>query len=244
MEQKNTGKFLLEIYRRLLERYGPQGWWPGDGAFEVCVGAILTQNTAWSNVEKAMARLKKAGCLSTSGLHSLPETELAELIHPSGYFNAKARKLKAFVAHLYDWYNSDLAALLAKTPAEALREELLSIYGIGEETADDIVLYAAGRPSFVVDAYTRRIVDRLGLHLGAVRQEPAEGQYPKQKSYASYRALFMDALPPDTALYNEYHALLVRLGNEVCRKQDPHCSDCPLQEVCKTGWAGVRKTSF
>ena len=281
----DTGQLLLEVYRRLLRRYGPQDWWPGDGAFEVCVGAILTQNTAWGNVEKAMARLREAGVLSVEGLDRLPEAELAQLIRSSGYFNTKARKLKAFVGHLDQRYNGDLAALLAKRPTEALREELLSIYGIGEETADDILLYAAGRPSFVVDAYTRRIVDRLGISPHAVRPErsrrvegvrpsavhpersrrvegvrpsavhpeparpeptpvhpePVEGHRRQRDTYQAYRALFMDALPLDTTLYNEYHALLVRLGKEVCRKQEPRCGDCPLQGVCETGSAGVRK---
>jgi endonuclease-3 related protein len=244
VKQKDTPQLLLEVYRRLLRRYGPQGWWPGDGAFEVCVGAILTQNTAWGNVEKAMPRLTEAGVLSVGGLHWLPEAELAELIRSSGYFNTKARKLKAFVGHLYERYHGDLAALLARRPTEALREELLSIHGIGEETADDILLYAAGRPSFVVDAYTRRIVDRLGLRPSVVHPEPArpelvEGRRRQRDTYQAYRTLFMDALPADTALYNEYHALLVRLGKEVCRKQEPYCGGCPLQGVCETGSTGM-----
>jgi endonuclease-3 related protein len=214
--------YLLGIYRRLLERFGPQGWWPGEGGpFEVCIGAILTQSAAWTNVEKALARLKAAGALSPWALHRTPEVEVAELVRSSGYFNAKARKVKAFAAHLCDRYDGDVRRFLAR-PQDELREALLGIYGIGEETADDMVLYAAGQPSFVVDAYTQRIVTRLGLK-------------PERESYEAYRALFMEALPRDAALYNEYHALLVRLGKEVCLKREPRCEACPLRVVCETG---------
>ncbi len=219
---KADGAFLLEVYRRLYDAYGPQGWWPGaETPIEVCVGAILTQSAAWTNVEKAMHRLRSTGRLSLAGIHETPQEELAELVHASGYFNAKARKLKAFARHVYDHYSGDLAAMLAR-PWEALREELLGVYGIGEETADDIVLYAAGGPTFVVDAYTRRILQRLG------RPAPEE-------RYESYRRLFMDVLPPDARLFNEYHALLDNLAKEACRKRAPLCGECPLLDLCPTG---------
>lgn len=209
----------MEIYRRLLERYGPQGWWPGDGPFETMVGAILAQNTAWRNVERALTNLKAAGVLSPGALRSLPEEELARLVRPSGYFLTKARKLKALVAHLAR-YGDDLAAMF-RQDTRALREELLGIWGIGDETADAIVLYAAGLPSFVIDSYTRRILDRLGL-------------MPERRTYAGYQALFHDHLTRDALLYNEYHALLDRHAKATCRKT-PLCSRCCLLETCPTG---------
>ena len=150
----------MEVYRRLFDAYGPQHWWPGaETPIEVCIGAILTQSAAWTNVELAMRRLREAGALSLEGIHASTQEDLAELVHASGYFNVKARKLKAFAQHVYDHHGGDLDAMLAQ-PWEPLREELLGIYGIGEETADDIVLYAANAPSFVMDAYTRRILSR------------------------------------------------------------------------------------
>jgi endonuclease-3 related protein len=217
---------LLDVHQRLLAAYGPQGWWPGGaGPFEVCVGAILTQSAAWTNVEMALARMRAAEVLSLDGLHRTPVEALAQIIRPSGYFNAKARKLKAFATHVHDGHGGDLAAMLTR-PMEGLRPELLAVHGIGEETADDIVLYAAHQPSFVVDAFTRRILTRLGLA-------------PPVDRYESYRALFMDALPEDTALYQEYHALLVRLAKEACAKRAPRCGGCPLRDICPTGreWA-------
>ena len=154
--------FLMDMYRRLYRTYGPQGWWPGDGPFEVVLGAILTQAAAWTNVERALASLKAEDCWSLEAINRRPQEELAAIIRSSGYFNAKARKLKAFASHVLENYGGDLGAFLSRGHNE-LREELLGIYGIGPETADDIVLYAAGQPSFVIDAYTRRIIDRLGL---------------------------------------------------------------------------------
>ena len=211
---------LLEVYQRLYEAYGPQHWWPGDSPFEVIIGAILTQSAAWSNVEKAMFNLKAAGVLTSQGLRDISQEELATLLRPSGYFNTKAKKLKAFIAHLWEYYQGDLDGFLANE-APSLRRELLSIYGIGEETADDIVLYAAGKPSFVIDAYTRRILDRLGLGHNAT-------------TYQEYQELFHQALPMEPSLYNEYHALLVRHGKDICKKT-PRCAGCCLLEVCPTG---------
>ena len=215
---------LLTAYRRLYAAYGPQGWWPGNGPFDVVIGAILTQAAAWSNVEKAIARMKAHDCWSLEAIHAKPESELAEIIRSSGYFNAKARKLKAFAAHICEWYGGDLAAALSGETDE-LRRELLSLYGIGPETADDILVYAAGRPSFVIDAYTRRILDRMGVSTDGRRNR-----------YHEYQALFHAALPEDVTLFNEYHALLDRHARETCSKV-PRCDGCCLRDLCATGLA-------
>jgi endonuclease-3 related protein len=211
---------IPEVYDRLLAAYGPQHWWPGQSAFEVIVGAILTQSAAWGNAEKALENLKAAGILSPVGLHRMSKAEIAALIRPSGYFNAKARKLKAFVEMLYQRFGGELEALTV-LPADEMRELLLGIHGIGPETADSIVLYAAGKPSFVIDAYTRRIFTRLGVR-------------PEQDTYDGWRSFFMDPLPADAAMFNEYHALIVRHGKDACRKV-PLCSRCVLRDVCATG---------
>src|SRR5436309_356804 len=187
---------LTEIYDLLFAAYGPQHWWPGDSAFEIIVGAILTQSAAWSNVERALANLKAAGSLSPKGIADISEGELAELIRPSGYFNAKARKLKAFVRLLEERASGDLERLLA-IPAAELRALMLATHGIGPETADSILLYAAGRPVFVIDAYARRTFSRLGLA-------------PEIDSYTSWQRRFGESLPSDAAMFNEYHALIVR----------------------------------
>jgi endonuclease-3 related protein len=212
----DTKDKLLEIYHCLLVHYGPQRWWPADSPFEVIVGAILTQAAAWGNVEKAIANLKRAEALSPAALRHIPTDDLARLIHPCGYYNSKAQKLKAFVQVLGEEYGDDLAALFSLDVSQ-LREKLLSIYGIGEETADSIILYAAGKPIFVIDAYTRHILRRLGLGPGG-------------ESYAAFQKLFMDNLPHQTYLFNEYHALLVRHGKEVCKKK-PLCPCC-LSSLC------------
>ncbi len=204
---------LLGTYRRLLNRYGPQYWWPAREPFEVIVGAILTQSTAWTNVERAIDNLRTAGKLSATALRELSEPELADLIHPCGYYNIKARRLKAFVKWFSEKYAGNLDRLFSRD-TDGLRRELLGVNGIGEETADSILLYAGNRPVFVIDAYTRRILSRLGLA-------------PSQDSYTAYQALFVENLPADTQLFNEYHALLVRLGKETCRKI-PRCGDCCL----------------
>ena len=211
---------LMEVYHRLYARYGPQRWWPGDGPFETVVGAILTQNTAWSNVDRALVNLKAAGALSPKALRDIPESKLAALIRPSGYFNSKARKLKAMAEHLAA-YADDVTLWRSRNPKE-LRNELLGVYGIGPETADDIVLYAAHLPSFVIDAYTRRIVERLGLA-------------PNRNSYDAFQELFEVHLPADTALFNEYHALLDRHAEETCQKRRPLCRGCCLLALCPTG---------
>ncbi|WP_265553143.1 endonuclease III domain-containing protein [Trichlorobacter lovleyi] len=210
-------KQLDRIFAVLLEQYGPRHWWPGESPFEVCVGAILTQNTNWGNVEKAIANLKAAGRLSVAGIAGLLPDALAALIRPAGYFNIKAARLQAFVGFLLDQYDGSLDRLFAG-PWQHTRAELLAVKGIGPETADSILLYAGHKPSFVVDAYTRRIFSRLGL-------------VDEQISYDGLRRHFMDSLASDTALFNEYHALIVELGKQVCRPR-PHCNRCCLAEQC------------
>ncbi len=220
MAHPDRDNLLLSIFHRLLEAYGPQGWWPANTKLEVVLGAILTQSVAWRGVERALANLEEAGCTSTEALQAIPEADLAQLLRPSGYFNAKARKVKAFIEHLWEHYGGDLDAMLSKDAVE-LRPELLSIYGIGEETADDIVLYAAGHPSFVIDSYTRRIMQRLRVA-------------PHRNTYADYQAVFHDGLPADAGLFNEYHALLDQHAKATCRKE-PLCSSCCLLDFCPTG---------
>ena len=207
----------LEIYRRLLDRYGPQHWWPADDPFEVIVGAILTQSAAWANVEQALSQLKAAIPLTPAALRNLPLDRLATLIRPCGYYNAKAMKLRAFVERLGSRHDDNLDQLFALESVD-LRQELLSIHGIGEETADSIILYAAKKPVFVIDAYTRRIMGRLGLA-------------PESDSYSAFQRLFAENLPHEEGLFNEYHALLVRHAKEVCRKS-PRCPLCCLSSIC------------
>ena len=214
---KNNNQTLLEVYRRLFQRYGPQHWWPGDSPFEVMVGAILTQSTAWKNVEKSITNLKNAGVMSPMALRNIPTDEIANLIHPSGYYNAKTLKLQALVRWLGESCGDDLDKLFA-LDTDTLRLQLLDVYGIGPETADSILLYAANKPVFVIDTYTRCIINRLGLA-------------PENNGYDAYRTLFTGNLPPNPRLFNEYHALLVRLGKEACRKQ-AICERCCLLDLC------------
>ncbi|MBI2328603.1 MAG: endonuclease [Chloroflexi bacterium] len=218
LNSATTGEQLQSIYQRLLDAYGPQHWWPAEEPFEVMVGAILTQSAAWLNVEKAIANLKAARVLSSQALRHLSQPELANLIRPSGYYNAKAVKLKSLAGWLKEYYEDDLAKLFASSTGQ-LRQQLLSVYGIGPETADSIILYAANKPIFVIDAYTRRIINRIGL---------AE----HCNSYTTYQSLFMDNLPADAALFNEYHALLVYLGKNFCRNH-PLCQQCCLPNICR-----------
>ncbi|MDO8687051.1 MAG: endonuclease [Dehalococcoidales bacterium] len=217
LNTRATGKQLQDIYHRLIETYGPQHWWPAEEPFEVMVGAILTQSAAWVNVEKAIVNLKAAQALSPRAIRNLSLPEIATLIHPCGYYNAKARKLKALASWLEEYAGDNLSKLSATSP-DQLRQQLLSVYGIGPETADSIILYATNKPIFVIDAYTRRIIDRLGLA-------------PQPKSYTTYQSLFMDNLETDAGLFNEYHALLVRLGKNACRRR-PLCRQCCLRSLC------------
>lgn len=208
---------LLRIYERLRAAYGAQGWWPGQTPFEVCLGAILTQNTSWTNAEGALAQLRRRGLVSYRALRQVPPTRLAPLIRPSGYFNLKARRVSAFLSFLGREYGGRVASMRREAP-RALRAKLLGVRGIGPETADSIVLYAAGLPLFVVDAYTRRIFARLGIISG-------------REAYDVVQALFMNSLPGDAGLYNDYHAQIVRLAKEACRRR-PLCGRCPLETLC------------
>ena len=225
--------FLL--YRALSSFYGPQYWWPvtDKGAvaptykprkrltekqrLEICLGAILTQNTSWENVMKAIVNLNRAGLVSVKGISKVGEKKLARLIKPSGYFNVKAKKLKAFVTYLEKNYNGNLKKMFSKKTSE-LREELLSIWGIGEETADSILCYAAGKPVFMVDAYTKRIAERF---------------YGKKfSSYGQLQEFFASQLKKDNALFSEFHALLVEHGKRYCMKSRPRCTECPINKNC------------
>jgi endonuclease-3 related protein len=214
-----TSEALNEIYQLLFERFGPQHWWPGETQFEIIVGAILTQNTNWQNVEKAIANLKSADLLSPEALHNIEISYLAELIRPAGYFNVKAKRLKSFIDWLFANYGGELAGL-ENVDTERLREGLLSVKGIGRETADSILLYALNREIFVVDAYTARVAVRHGLI------EP-------EADYEQLRDLFQSNLPQDVQLFNEYHALLVRVGKEFCRPK-ARCHGCPLESLPHT----------
>jgi len=209
---------LLEIFDTLLACYGKRHWWPAETSFEVCVGAILTQNTNWGNVEKAIANLKQAGQLSEAAIAFMAEPELAAMIRPAGYFNVKAARLKEFVRFLQQNHQGSLKQLFAE-PWQQTRTQLLAVKGIGPETADSILLYAGEKPSFVVDSYTRRIVSRLGL-------------VAEEISYEELRWFFMKYLPLSAALFNEYHALIVELGKQVCRPK-PQCQKCCLAVYCE-----------
>ncbi len=212
----NKGAFR-DVYKKLYSAFGPQHWWPGDTQFEVIVGAILTQNTAWTNVEKAIANLKDAGALeSAADMIKLRTGTLAKLIKPAGYYNIKAKRIRNFLRFLERGYGSDIKALESlDTPA--LRNELLSVNGIGPETCDSILLYAFGRPVFVVDAYTKRVFSRHGF-------------FDEDLGYAEVQSIFTENLRRETAVFNEYHALIVRLAKEFCRAR-PKCGSCPLNAL-------------
>ena len=206
---------MQTIFRALFKHLGPQHWWPGDSPFEIAVGAILTQNTNWQNVAKAIENLKSRGVLDPHAMHRLPIEELAELIRPAGYFRLKAKRLTNFVRWLVDRFDGSMAAMAA-TSVSTLREELLSINGIGPETADSILLYAVAKPSFVVDAYTHRIAVRHGWI------EPEAG-------YEDLKEHFESRLPDDVPTLNEMHALLVEVGKRFCRPREALCDECPLK---------------
>ena len=208
---------LMEIHDLLYDRYGPQHWWPGDSRFEIILGAILTQNTNWTNVEKAIANLKAANCLDPAPIAEMEIEKLAELIRPAGYYNLKARRLKNFMDWLFDDRFAGDLDIVAQMATDILRQELLAIKGIGPETADSIVLYAFEKPVFVIDAYTCRVLGRHGL------LEPEAG-------YEQIREFFESALPADVKLFNEYHALLVQVGKEFCRPR-AKCDNCPLESL-------------
>ena len=207
---------LMEIYNVLYNHYGPQYWWPGDGRDEIIIGAILTQNTNWQNVEKAINNLKNADCLSFEKLYALDTDALAGLIRPAGYYNVKAGRIKNFLNWLFDNYNGNIETL-ENFDTDRLRQEFLTVRGIGKETADSILLYAFARAVFVVDTYTWRIMSRHRLI------EP-------ETDYEQLREFFEYNLPHNEELFNEYHALLVRLGKENCRTR-AGCADCPLRHL-------------
>jgi endonuclease-3 related protein len=215
---KPSHKELLPLYQKLLDHFGSRNWWPADSPFEVVIGAILTQNTAWTNVEQAIDNLKKADVLTPHSIATIPVNQLEELIRPSGFFRQKAKRLQNFSKHLVTDWKSCLSTFCSG-PLEEARERLLARPGIGPETADSILLYAAGRPSFVVDAYTRRTFERIGLLQG-------------NETYDDVRQLFMQGLPEEVALYNEYHAQIVQLAKTCCRKKKTLCSECPVCQLC------------
>ena len=217
-----ASSLLMEMYAAMAGHFGPCRWWPGDSPFEVAVGAVLTQNTAWRNVEKALARLRALDALRPAALWALPPEDLQEALRPSGFFRLKAERLRNLLEYMRSFAGWDTPPgdagldFMRSRPEDELRRELLAVRGIGPETADCILLYALGHPSFVADAYTRRIFSRHGL-------------LPEDASYGRMRDFFMHALPLDTKLFNEYHALVVRTGNTFCKKSAPLCSQCPLQ---------------
>jgi len=209
---------LIKIYQLLLKEYGEQNWWPADTPFEVALGAILTQNTAWGNVEKAISSLKHACALTPESVISLSEEELQAAIRPSGYFRQKAERLRALCRFLIDEYKGDLS-LTVRSSIKELRQQFLALKGIGPETADSILLYALDRSVFVVDAYTVRLFSRLGL-------------CEEKMKYGAVQALFTDNLEPDVKMFNEYHALVVLHCKLRCTKREPSCNVCPLRGMC------------
>lgn len=205
---------LMAYYHRLLDHFGPQHWWPGDSPWEIAVGAVLTQNTNWRNVERAIANLKQANALSPQAFRTMPESTLAELIVPAGYYRVKARRLKA----LTDWWLAEADGVAAADQAAMPhhREQLLRVHGVGEETADSILCYAFGLRTFVVDAYTRRVFGRHGI-------------IDANAGYGAIRHRFHAALPDDWQVYNAFHALIVAVGKAFCRPRSPRCATCPLR---------------
>lgn len=217
---------LSTYYLKLFNSLGPQNWWPGDSPLEITVGAILTQNTSWSNVEKAIIQLKEHHLLPTNDpssssapyifkLQNIEQDKLAQIIKASGYFNIKAKRLKNFIHFV--WKNYTHLENMLPMPLEDLRQQLLSINGIGGETADSILLYGFNKPSFVIDAYTRRIFSRHKI-------------FTENSSYEELRTTFMNSITNDTQLYNEYHALIVHVGKHYCRPKNPRCDTCPLKD--------------
>jgi endonuclease-3 related protein len=211
------GDVVLEVYKKLLEYYGPHNWWPGESKIEVLVGAVLIQNTNWSNVTKAIENLKNRGLLSFQQLHNASLEEIADCIRPSGYYNKKAKRLHNLLKMIADCYDADLEALCNDSVASA-NENLLSVKGVGQETADVILLYCGNHPVFVVDAYTHRVFSRHNL-------------VPDECGYYELQEMFTCSLTPDPQLFNEYHALIVMVGKEFCKKKTPLCERCPLKGV-------------
>jgi endonuclease III related protein len=212
---------LQEVYNRLLDAFGPQNWWPGDTHFEMMVGAILVQNTNWQNVERAIGSLRAADLLDPHALRDVSEEELEELIRPAGYYRVKARRLRSLIEFFVERYDGSIEAMF-RTPPDKLRRELLGIHGVGPETADSILLYAGSLPTFVVDAYTHRILSR-------------HGWIDPEADYHQIQEYFHDHLPADAAMFNDFHALLVYLGKHFCKKSKPLCKSCPLECLLPKG---------
>ncbi len=208
------------MYAKAYDHFGPQNWWPGDTPLEIMVGAVLTQNTNWANVERAIANLKSKGPLTLQFLLNLSHEQLAEAIRPAGYLNLKAKRLRNLLVFLQQRFAGDIEQM-RKISLDQLRQELLQVNGIGEETADSILLYALQKPSFVIDGYTYRILRRHAM-------------IAKEADYIEMQNLFVDNLPSETSLYNEYHALLVAIGKNYCRPRNPLCMSCPFQGI---NWA-------
>ena len=210
-----TAEKLMQFYHAMLDHYGPQHWWPANSPFEVITGAILTQNTNWTNVEKAIKNLKQANVMTPHKMNQLSTEELAQLIRPAGYFNLKSKRLKNFLHWFCGQYDGSIDQL-KDLPIHRLREELLSIKGIGPETADSILLYALNKPTFVIDTYTYRIL---------VRHHCID----PESDYHQIKDTFESNLPDDTPLFNEFHALLVQVGKNHCKPR-PKCQNCPLEQ--------------
>ena len=209
---------LQQLYDKLFKMFGPQHWWPADTPFEVIIGAILTQNTSWKNVESAINKLKNCGLMTPERMYALPERELGLLIRSTGFYNQKSKQLKAFLEFLKFNHNNKIESM-AQVDYSLLRRNLLSIYGIGDETADCILLYALNKPSFVVDAYTKRILNRIGF-------------VDSDASYMSTKLLCESAFPNNIAVFNEFHALFVAFGKQYCKKL-PLCTQCPFNSTCR-----------
>jgi endonuclease-3 related protein len=259
---RSTLHALRATFRLLSRHFGPQRWWPGDTPFEVCVGAILTQNTAWTNVEKAIANLRRARVLSPERLRALPHRRLAALIRPAGYFNVKARRLRSFLDFLHAGFRDDLRRMF-RLPTAALREKLLAVNGIGPETADSILLYAGGHESFVVDAYTRRILIRHGwaprdpdYHaVKALFEQSLSGNPESEIRNQKSQIAFPTGHPPSgmsrrsarhtprARLFNEYHALIVAAGKHYCLSRGPRCDLCPLRSLLPKSGPGAGHVS-
>ena len=212
---------LTDVYGRMFDAFGPQHWWPGESRFEMMIGAMLTQNTSWRNVERAIDNLRQADLLEPHALYAVPLEELEELLRPAGYFRIKARRLRSLLQFLIERYDGSLDAMF-QTALPELRGQLLEVHGVGPETADSILLYAGLMPSFVVDTYTHRIFARHGW-IGF------DADYDQIQDYIH------GELPADVPLYNEFHALLVRVGKDYCRKNKPQCAECPLRELLPPG---------
>ncbi len=208
---------VQEAFDLLFQHFGPQEWWPGDTALEILVGAVLTQNTNWGNVEKAIANIKSQGLMNFEALHTLKIEQLAELVKPSGYYNVKAKRLHNLLQMISDRYDGDLEFFIDEE-LYAARDALLQVKGVGPETADVILLYACNKPIFVVDAYTHRVFHRHNM-------------IEEETDYHSMQEIFMDGLEQNSQLYNEYHALIVRLGKDYCKKTNPLCEGCPLEHL-------------